>query len=435
MKTAAARTVAIIAPDFPPGSLPSSVRVRLFASHLAEFGWRPIVITTDAKYYQCPVDADNERLLPPDLEIIRTRAFPVRWTRPFGFGDIGIRSLWHHWRAIRRLCRSRSIDLLFVSVPPYVPMILGRIAYERFGIPYVIDYQDPWVTEVYWRVPRSERPPKWPLAYGMARLLEPFALRHAGYITGVSEGTTRAVLIRYPELAGLGAATLPFGAEPADFDFLRANPRTNPFFDPSDGLLHLVYAGVCIPGMYPALRCLFGGLRLLRERNPKLAARLRVHFIGTSYASVGAPAAERAIPVAREFGVEDMVREVTGRVAYLDALQLLLDATALLILGTNEPHYTASKIYPYALAAKPILAIFHEQSSAVESLATLAPARILTFGAARPAEGQAEEAAAQLEAMLCSAYAAPAVDISSHTARAMTQKLAAVFDRVAGAGS
>lgn len=430
--------MAIIAPDFPPSSLPSAVRVRLFASHLEEFGWRPIVITTAPEYYECPVDSDNERLLPPGLEVIRTRALPARWMRCFGIGDVGMRSLWHHWRVIRRLCRARSIELLFISVPPYVTMILGRIAFLRFGIPYVIDYQDPWITEVYWRMPRSERPRKWPLAYAMARLLEPFAIGRASHITGVSEGTTRAVMERYPELAGTGATALPFGTEASDFDFLRAHRRTNACFDSTDGMLHLVYAGVCIPGMYPALRGLFGGLQILRERNPALAARLRVHFVGTSYSS--APAAPRAEPIAAEFGVDNMLHEVTGRVAYLDALQILLDATALLVVGTDEPHYSASKIYPYALSGRPILAILHEESSAVQSLSALAPARILTFSDGRPAERQTEEAAVRLEALLTENQGAIAggnidsSDASEHTARAMTGKLAAIFDQVVDAG-
>jgi hypothetical protein len=273
----------------------------------------------------------------------------------------------------------------------------------------------------------------------MARLFEPFAIRRVSHITSVSEGTTRAVLDRYSELKGVGATTIPFGAEPADFAFLRAHPRANPCFDPADGMVHLVYAGVCIPTMYPALRCLFGGLKLLRERNPALAARLRVHFVGTSYAP-GA-AAKRAEPVAAEFGVDGMVREVTGRVAYLDALQLLLDATALLVVGTNEPHYTASKIYPCALSGRPILAVLHERSSAVESLAALVPARTLTFSDERPAESQAAEASTQIEALVSDGLrdrATPGLisgeNLSEHTARAMTGRLAAVFDGIAGVG-
>jgi hypothetical protein len=241
------------------------------------------------------------------------------------------------------------------------------------------------------------------------------------------------VMESYPELRALATTALPFGAEPHDFEFLRGHPRANACFTKTDGLLHLVYAGVCVAAMYPALRCLFGGLRILRERNPALAARLRLHFVGTSYAAGGA--AKSAEPIAVEYGVGDLVQERTERVSYLDSLQLLLDATGLLIIGTNEPHYTASKIYPYGLAAKPILAILREESSAVPSLAALAPARILTFGQSRSAEGQAALAAAHLESLVTEDAARPlqppALEaIAEHTARAMTRRLAAIFDGI-----
>jgi len=176
------------------------------------------------------------------------------------------------------------------------------------------------------------------------------------------------------------------------------------------------------------LRCLFGGLRILRDRNPALAARLRLHFVGTSYAAGGA--AKRVEPIAEEFGVSDLIRESTARVPYLDSLQLLLDAAGLLIIGTDEPHYTASKIYPYALAAKPILAILHEQSSAVSSLAALTPARILTFGTRRSAESQALLAADHLEALVTLDTKPIAHVAEEHTARGMTARLAAIFDQV-----
>src|SRR5439155_21094507 len=101
------KRVLIIASDFVPSSLPPATRVRFFAKHLPEFGWEPIVLTVDPRHYEAAVDPENEKLLSPSLDVIRTRAFSTRWTRKIGIGDIGIRSLWQHWRAINRLCRKR----------------------------------------------------------------------------------------------------------------------------------------------------------------------------------------------------------------------------------------------------------------------------------------------------------------------------------------
>jgi hypothetical protein len=134
------KTVLIIGADFTPSSYPPALRIRFFAQHLREFGWEPIVLTTDPQFYEWSVDPENERLLPDDLEVIRTRALSARLTRKIGIGDLGIRSLWHHWRELSRLCRTRKIDLIYIPVPPNWTMILGRLAHARFGIPYILDY-------------------------------------------------------------------------------------------------------------------------------------------------------------------------------------------------------------------------------------------------------------------------------------------------------
>jgi len=188
------KRVVIIGSDFSPSSLPPATRVRFFAKHLPEFGWEPIVLTTKPEYYDWKTDPENERLLPESLRVVRTDAWRSAWTRRIGIGDVGMRSLWYHWQALKRLCGESRIDLIFVPVPPSVPMVLGRLAYWKFGIPYVVDYIDPWVTEYYWKLPKDERPPKWPIAYAMSRVLEPFALKNVSHITGVSKGTTDSVI-------------------------------------------------------------------------------------------------------------------------------------------------------------------------------------------------------------------------------------------------
>ena len=47
---------------------------------------------------------------------------------------------------------------------------------------------------------------------------------------------------------------------------------------------------------------------------------------------------------------------------------MLTHASAILLLGSMERHYTASKLYPALLARRPILALFHEASSVVSIL-------------------------------------------------------------------
>lgn len=427
------KRVLIIGADFAPSSLPPALRIRFFARHLPEFGWQPVILTTDAKHYEWSVDEENNRLLPESLKVIRTPALSARVTRKVGLGDIGIRSLWHHWRELKDYCRARPVDLIFIPVPPYAPMVLGRMAYRRFGIPYVIDYIDPWVTEYYWKLPRAQRPPKWALAYAMARVLEPFALKHVAHITGVSEGTTASVIGHYSWLNEADASVMPYGGELSDFDYILAHPRTQSIYDPNDGRLHIVYVGAFIPPMYAAARALFAAIRLGRERAPELFARLRLHFVGTTYAP-DAAGQYQVLPLASASGVADLVGEQPARIPYLESLQVLMDAHGLVALGSEEPHYTASKIFPYILARRPLLAIFHAASSVVAILRETEAGTVVTFDEQR-GPAQSIEAIYQGLAEILAAPRAqqPATRwerFAPYSTRNMAAQLAGVFDAV-----
>ncbi|MBZ5684387.1 MAG: hypothetical protein LAP86_05065 [Acidobacteriia bacterium] len=426
------KTVLIVGPDFTPSSYPPALRIRFFAQHLREFGWEPIVLTTDPGYYEWEVDPENEKLLPPGLQVIHTRALPARLTRKIGIGDLGIRSLWHHWRALSRLCRQRRVDLILIPVPPNVPILLGRLAYARFGIPYILDYNDPILTDYYSRLPRAKRPPKWALVSAMYRVLEPFALRRVDQLVGVDYSYMAGLFANYKWLHHVKATPIAFGVEPRDFEYVRQHPRPNPVFSRADGYFHISYVGRGGPDMVAAMRALFEAIRLGRQSAPELYKRVRIHFVGTTYA----PKAEglyQVLPVAQECGVDDIVEERPGRVQHLEAIQILLDSDALIVVGSEAPHYTASKIFPYILAAKPLLAIFHEESSAVKLLQETAAGNVVTFGNGRPPLSVVGEIGTALQELLRlpTGWLPPTnwEKFEPYTARAVTARLAEVLDR------
>jgi len=140
-------------------------------------------------------------------------------------------------------------------------------------------------------------------------------------------------------------------------------------------------------------------------------------------------------PLAAEFGLEEQVTEHAGRVPYLDALQLLQDSDALLAIGSESPHYTASKVFPYVLAKKPLLAVFRESSSVVRILSEARAGVVVAFGPQRPFDEVVEEATRGLETVLKSGGGPPPTrwDVfEAYTAKAMAGRLAAVFDRAIG---
>src|SRR5262249_41995607 len=144
------------------------------------------------------------------------------------------------------LMRNERFDVLFITIYPSYPALLGPILKRMFAVPFVLDYQDPWVGAWGKTVGggRNGKPDlKSRLTRALGTRLEPRAGRAADAITAVSSATYEAIRARYPDLRQTPCAALPLGGEPADFDHLRSHPRPNNYFDPNDGQCHICYVG------------------------------------------------------------------------------------------------------------------------------------------------------------------------------------------------
>ncbi|MGZ3752624.1 MAG: hypothetical protein ACXVAU_15185, partial [Mucilaginibacter sp.] len=131
--------------------------------------------------------------------------------------------------------------------------------------------------------------------------------------------------------------------------------------------VNMVYIGRGGADMHMAITVLFKALKQGVDNEPEIFKKLKLNFIGTSYApnGLGKPT---ILPLAKQFGVEDNVIEITDRISYYHTLVTLQQADALFIPGSDDPGYTASKIYPYLLTQRPLLALFHSESVAVKIL-------------------------------------------------------------------
>lgn len=431
------RRVLIVSPHFPPDSSAASHRVRLLAPHLEAFGWEPTIVTVQPADYEARLDSALLATVPESLDVVRVSAWSSGWTRRVGFGDLGIRAFPALLRKCRELLRQRHYDCLFVTIFPAYPALLGPMLKRQPGPPFVLDYQDPWVGA--WGLTAGPALGGGPdlksrLSRWVATKLEPIAVRAADAITAVSEATYRDVHARNPAASSRPCAEIPLGGEPSDFDRLRESPRANAFFDAGDGSFHLSYVGTLLPKGFETARAFLAAVAALKERDPETYRRLRVHFVGTSNQSVGEPI-PRVLPDALRLGVDDSVDEIPARIDYLDALTVLTESNAILLMGSSEPHYTASKLYPALLARRPLIALYHEQSSVVSILRRAAPTpwgRLVTYDDERPAASRVETIYAELQALATAPSADPALldleVVQEFSARSMAGRLAAIFD-------
>jgi hypothetical protein len=205
-------------------------------------------------------------------------------------------------------------------------------------------------------------------------------------------------------------------------------PRPHGLWSTTDGALHLVSVGAMLPNGYETLRALFAGVLAVRET--ALGARIRLHFVGTTYEPT--PRQRLVEPVAREMGLGDVVTEHPSRVPYLDALNLLCSADGIVALGSSEAHYTASKIFPSILARRPLLAVYHAASSVCDVVRRAHGGELVTYDDVDRAGGQAPAIAAALARLLAPGGYDPAAvrwdSFADYSAERMTERLARVFD-------
>ncbi len=360
------KSVLIISPYFPPSNTADMQRVRTSLLYYQQFGWEAEVVCVNEKYANNVQDELLLQSLPPGLLIYKINALPVKWTSKIGFGSLGFRCFLSYLRKVNSLLRKNKYDLIFFSTTQFPVCALGAYWKNKFGIPYVIDMQDPWYSDYYRSKPKSERPPKFQTVYGMHKKLEAIAMGKVDGLISVSDAYINELRERHATLKDVPSATITFGAFEPDNKI--ANDNTGNFKSLlQSGFINVVYVGRGGADMQTAVLPVFEALKKGITDQPELFSKLKFYFIGTSYAPAGT-GTPTIKPIAAQFGVENRVVEITDRISYYHTLLTLRQADALFIPGSSDPRYTASKIYSYLLAKKPVMAVFNKNSSTVKIL-------------------------------------------------------------------
>ena len=122
--------------------------------------------------------------------------------------------------------------------------------------------------------------------------------------------------------------------------------------------------------------------------------------------------------------------------SYLDAMNLLCSADAILALGTTEHDYAASKLFSCLLAKRPLLGVFHEETGPAAIMKEISPSTLVVYSDERLAMSHAEEIASTIQRLAdAAAPEIELVDISrfdAYSARATTKQLVAVFEEAIG---
>jgi hypothetical protein len=433
------KRVAVLAYHFPPVGGAGVQRSTAFVRHLPEHGYEPVVITGPGEKYGewTPLDATLAAGLPAELEVDRVpgpvppdsspmRSRAERWLRldsPF--------TRWWREGAIPAGSRIRDVDLVYASLSPFESAEVALELARRLDVPCVLDLRDPWALDEMLT-----------FATGLHHWLEVERMGRAlnaadAVVMNCPEALTR-VRSRWPELGGV-LDVVTNGFDDADFAGPGEPPPAHPFRIVHTGFLHTGFGHGRARG--DAVRRLLGGaaeadpltrshvvlleaLDGVRRADPALGTGLELHLAGAMSDS------DRAVD-GRGFVHEH------GYLAHAETVRLMRSADLLFLPMHDLPAgvratIVPGKTYEYLGSARPILAAVPD-GDAREWLEELPWAHV-----ARPTDPSAmAEIVAELAARKRDRGPEPDGDralVARFERRALTARLARVFDATLGAG-
>jgi len=232
---------------------------------------------------------------------------------------------------------------------------------------------------------------------------------------------------RYPEVSEEKFLELPFGASEQDAELAGLRREERELREGGKEVWR--YIGRGGSDMAAALRIFAAPLT---QAGPK---PFRLELMGTSYAG-GAQAEYTMAPVLEKSLGKGLVTESPQRIGYLESIRKLKEADRLILFGSDDPGYTASKLYNYILAKRPLLVVCREESSVARIVRETRAGELITFGEEEVRLGgririRPEWKQAMGRWLAMDPAKEPATDwkaFEPYTARKMTEKLCRFFD-------
>ena len=339
------KQILIIYPHWPPSNLVGVHRVRLIANALVELGWHPIVLTVDERDYEEPLDVSSLALVDDEIEVIKVRARQVlKLLNQRLVGDIGLRG----FSALRdkaiSICQTRDIKAAWISIPSWYTSLIGRALHQFTNVPFGIDYQDPWVHDLPPEIPPWDRAK---LSVALAKILEPLAVKHASFITGINRPYFNGCVKRNPHLEKVPQGELQLGFSINDHQI----PMPEVLSPWPSGTRAFIYGGAFLPLSTPNWTLLFQALEHLCHTR-QMPDDVKLYLFGT-----GQTMQQSLTDLAKQHNVSHLVVETPERIPFLKLQELMRRAEGVFSIGSIESHYSASKTFQCLLSQRKILSM------------------------------------------------------------------------------
>jgi len=349
---------------FPPAGGGGVYRPLSFVKYLSRMGWDITVVTPKPGEFWIS-DPSLEEQVPEGVRIIRTGSLSAgrilgklsgRGTgRSAGARSSGgfaamrkageallLPDTYIGWKpfavkAASRLCSEEKFDVLYSTSPPDSTQLAGLRISSRFGIPWLADFRDPWIS-LYLRDPVS------PAHRSILERMEKRVASGAGTVAVTTRWQKEELARKIPSC---NAVHIPNGYDEEDFIVGSTGPPGGP--------LTITHCGMLTLGRRS--RVFLDGLARFFESVPVAKGDVKVTFIGARESAneqTGSPGIAGAVTF------ED-------NMPHAACVERERKSHALLLIKHDDRRYNGlipGKLYEYIGARRPILALAPEGEAA-----------------------------------------------------------------------
>ena len=338
------RRVLVMAYYFPPMGLSGVQRTLKFVKYLPEFGWEPMVLTTNSGSYYAYDDTLLDELTSDKIKIFRTddestkqRNYPSTLVQKIGRFLSGLirqpdSKIYWKKKAIEtgsKIIEEERPDVIFSTAPPFTSHLAAAELSKKYGIPLVLDYRDQWYGN-----PFNVMPTKFHKHYN--KKLEAEVLYKSSKIVVISREQKERLLKNYKLLKHNDISIVSHGYDKEDFENCELRTNRNEFV--------ITHSGLFQDNRNP--KPFFEAFKKLLEENQSDKNKLNLKLVGLMR--------KNHQKLIKKLKLEDNVI-LTGNVSHKDAVSHLMSSDILWILQ-NDDVRTPGKLYEYFGAKKPIIA-------------------------------------------------------------------------------
>lgn len=359
------KKVLILAYDFPPFISVGGLRPYAWFNHLREFGWIPIVVTRQwsaiegtPKSYVSPgisekniVEENSKGLIirTPYKPNLANRILLKYGEKKLSFSRKAI-TAWFEFlqyvfpigprsgllKEAGKIIKEEKIDLIIATGDPFVLFRYASMLGEKFNIPWVADYRDPWTEDI----PLQKKK----LLKYWSKFQEKRTLKNVAAVTTVSD------FVKEKTLKIIGEKRFFIVSNGYDQDLINQTKTNSP---PTD-YLSMGFAGTIYN--WNPIWVFLRSMNELVQEHPEI--KMKINFFGTNINLEILKALNSDYPVLKK------VVDVFPRMPQKEILRNLSKHHLLLLF--NYYSFMGTKIYEYLGLKRKILFCFSDDQEALE---------------------------------------------------------------------